>query len=103
MAVLIALVPLLFICLAAGWGFMTLPPGSRVPVHFGLSGANRSWGRTAGLLLYPGLGLVVAGFELLVAAPSRAGAGVVALPLGLFLVLLLIVQVAAIRRATTRP
>lgn len=100
MAVLIALLPLLFMWLAAGWGFLTLPPKSRVPVHLGLTGANRRWGRTAGLLLYPGLGLVVAGFELLVAAPSRARAGVVALPLGLILVLLLALQLAAIRRAT---
>lgn len=103
MAVLIALLPLLLMFLVAGWGFVTLPPEARVPVHFGLGGANLWWGRTAGLLMYPGIGIVISLFELLVASPSRARAGLVALPLGVILVLLLVFQVAAIKRARRGP
>jgi hypothetical protein len=53
--------------------------------------------------MYPGIGIVISLFELLVASPSRARAGLVALPLGLILVLLLVFQVAAIKRARRGP
>jgi hypothetical protein len=103
MAVLIALVPLLLMVLAAAWGLLVLPPQARVPVHLGFGGATRWWGRTAGLLLYPGIGVAISAFELLVASPSRARVGLVALPLGLILLLLLVFQLLAIRRARTGP
>ncbi len=104
MAVLIALVPLLLMVLVAVFGLLTIPPRARVPVHFGFGGgANRWWGRTAGLLFYPGVGVVISAFELLVAPPSRARVGLVALPLGLILVLLLAFQVLAVRRARIGP
>ncbi len=99
----LALAPLLLMFLVAAWGFLTLPPQARVPVHFGIGGANAWWGRTAGLLLYPGVGVLISLFELMVAAPSRTGAGVVALPMGLILVLILTFQVMALNRARRGP
>ncbi|MDA8330686.1 MAG: hypothetical protein M0027_05670 [Candidatus Dormibacteraeota bacterium] len=100
-AVLVGLIPLLLMLAAAAWGFLYLPPGARIPLdfHFGLNRADRWMGKTLGLLIYPGIGILVAAFELVVAATSGAGSKSVAVPMAVILLILLAIQVLALRRA----
>jgi|GEM_PF-7134550 hypothetical protein len=98
-AVLVGLIPLLLMLAAAAWGFLALPPGARIPIHFGLGRPDRWAGRTFGLLLYPAIGVVVAAFELVVAATSGGGANAVAVPMAVILLILLAIQFLALRRA----
>jgi len=96
---LIALLPLLAMFLVAIWGFLMLPPGTRVPIHYGLGGANRWASRTVGLLLFPLIGVVLAAFEILVGFSTKQGVSAVAVPMGLILLILLVFQLMGATRA----
>jgi subtilase family serine protease len=41
------------------YGAVTLPPGARMPLHFGPAGYNQWVPKNVGLVIWPGLGLVV--------------------------------------------
>lgn len=96
---LIALLPLLAMFLVAAWGLLALPPGTRIPIHYGFGRASRRASRSVGLLAFPLIGTVLAAFELLAGSSTGQGASSVALPTGLILLLLLVFQLRGATRA----
>jgi hypothetical protein len=91
------LLPLaVMIALASLWGWSVVPPGARFPVRFGGFGFQTTISKGAALLLWPLLaGAVVGG----VGATSAGGESSI-FGLGLVtLVIMLIAQVASIRKA----
>jgi hypothetical protein len=51
------------------WGALTLPPGSRVPLHHGLGGWNNWRSKKVALVAWPGIGVFL--YALLLTATSR--------------------------------
>lgn len=84
-------------------GWLTLPPDARVPVHHGLRGYSQYLSKTAGLATWPAAGIVIYGLYVGVFAEYLAthdrGPGVPLLFLPAVLVVLITVQVGAIRAA----
>lgn len=84
-------------------GWLTLPPDARVPVHHGLRGYSQYLSKTAGLVTWPAAGIVIYGLYVGVFAEYLAthdrGPGVPLLFLPAVLVVLITVQVGAIRAA----
>jgi hypothetical protein len=89
---------------ASWYGWVTLPAGARVPVHFGPGAYNNFLPKRVGLLLHPAAGALV--FVIILVANSahathgpRVPAEVI---LPLLMCLLLVVQAGAIRVARRR-
>jgi hypothetical protein len=85
------------------FGAITLPAGAMVPVHFGRGFYNTWMPKSVGLLIHPLAGLVV--FALAALPLRSASAGGAAPPtaiLTLALLVMLVVQILAIRMAFGR-
>jgi hypothetical protein len=101
--IVIAGVILLAMIGTSGYGWVTLPAGARVPVHFG-AGYNNFVPKRIGLVLHPAVGVLLF-VIVLVAGRAHATHGP-SFPVGVFLpllmCLLLVVQAGAIRVARRR-
>jgi len=102
-AVLVAGGALLLAMIGVSWyGWITLPPDSRVPIHFGAD-YNNFVSKRLGLVVHPAAGALVYAISALAAHSSAKARPVFILPLVIFpLVILLTVQVGAIKVARTR-
>jgi hypothetical protein len=84
-------------------GWLTLPSDARVPIHHGLRGYGHYLPKTAGLVTWPAAGIVIYGLYIGVVAEDLAthdrGTGVPLLFLPAVLVVLITVQIGAIRAA----
>jgi hypothetical protein len=84
-------------------GWLTLPPDARVPIRHGLRGYGNYLSKTAGLVTWPAAGIVIYGLYIGVFAEDLAthyrGTGVPLLFLPVMLVVLITVQMGAIRAA----
>jgi len=84
-------------------GWLTLPPDARVPIRHGLRGYGNYLSKTAGLVTWPAAGIVIYGLYIGVFAEDLAthyrGTGVPLLFLPVMLVVLITVQIGAIRAA----
>jgi hypothetical protein len=84
-------------------GWLTLPSDARVPVHHGLRGYGNYLPRTAGLVTWPAAGIVIYGLYVGVFAEGLAThyqrTGVLLLFLPAVLVVLITVQIGALRAA----
>jgi len=85
-------------------GWLTLPPDARVPVHHGLRGYGTYLPKTAGLIAWPAAGIVIYGLSIGVFAEDLAthdrGTGAPLLFLPAVLVVLIAVQMGALRAAS---
>jgi hypothetical protein len=54
----------------AAYGWITLPPDARVPIHYGLGSYNNFASKTVGLIMWPAAGFLV--FGLLTAISEHA-------------------------------
>lgn len=92
---------LLAIIAASLYGAATLPPGARVPVHFGPGGYNRWLPKQAGLALWPALGVIV--YLIILATDHDQGIhGSPATGLTVALGVILVTQIGALAVALTR-
>jgi hypothetical protein len=95
---------LLLMILMSVYGAVTLPPGARVPVHWGGTWGNfRS--KRAGLISWPAVGACL--FALLavvgeIRSHGQSAAGAIRVLLPIIMCVLLIAQVGAIRAARRR-
>ena len=84
-------------------GWLTLPSDARVPVHRGLRGYGNYLPKTAGLVSWPAAGIVIYGLYIGVFAEDLAtnyrGTGMPLLFLPVVLVVLITVQIGALRAA----
>jgi hypothetical protein len=84
-------------------GWLALPPDARVPIQHGLRGYRGYLSKTAGLVTWPATGVVIYGMDLGVFAEDVAthyrGTGAPLLFLPTVLVVLIVVQIGAIRAA----
>jgi len=84
-------------------GWLTLPSDARVPIHHGLRGYGNYLSKTAGLVTWPAAGIIIYGLYIGVFAEDLAthyrGTGVPLLFLPAVLVVLIAVQMGAIRAA----
>jgi hypothetical protein len=88
---------LLFIMVCVSvYGATALPPGSRIPVHFGPTGYNQWVPRNVGLIIWPGIGIVILA-GLLVTGHSHIVIG-----LTIAFVVMLVAQVGALTVAIKR-
>jgi hypothetical protein len=71
------------------YGAVTLPPGSRVPLHHGIGGWNNWQPKTIALIAWPAIGVVV--FALLLTATHGASSGGKSTPAFVVPVVLLVV------------
>lgn len=76
----------------AAYGWVTLPPDARVPVHHGIRSYNNFLSKTAGLIIWPALGVLIYAVLAVASAglfrpdhPARATAPVFVLPVVLVL------------------
>jgi hypothetical protein len=85
------------------YGARTLPPGVRIPIHYGLGSFNNFASRTVGLTMWPAAGAVVygvfAGIQAGAIKPNHGGSGSAAVILPIVLVVMLGAQVGAFRAA----
>jgi hypothetical protein len=82
------------------YGAVTLPPGSRVPLHHGFGGWNNWQPKTLALIAWPAIGVVV--FALLLTATHGVSSGAKSTPAFVAPIVLLVVAVSyynAIRAA----
>ncbi|HEY7324831.1 MAG TPA: hypothetical protein VH520_08385 [Streptosporangiaceae bacterium] len=88
----------------SGYGWLTLPPASLVPVHFGLGAYNNFVPKRIGLLIHPSIGALV--YVIIVVANSAHATHGPRIPvdaiLPVVMCLLLVVQIGAIRAARRR-
>jgi hypothetical protein len=99
-AVLVAGRALLLAMIGVSWyGWVTLPAGAQVPIHFG-AGYNNFVSKRLGLVMHPAAGALVYVISALAAHSPAKARPVFILPL--VMCVLLIVQVGAIRVARTR-
>jgi hypothetical protein len=88
---------LLFIMVCVSvYGATVLPSGSRIPVHFGPAGYNQWVPRNVGLVMWPGIGMVIL-VTLLVTGHSHPVVG-----LTIAFVVMLVAQVGALTVAIRR-
>ena len=84
-------------------GWLTLPSDARVPIHHGLRGYGHYLSKTAGLVSWPAAGIVIYGLYTGVFAEDLAthyrGTGMPLLFLPAVLVVLITVQIGALRAA----
>lgn len=83
-------------------GGLTLPPTARVPVHFGPLGYNRWLPRTAGLVLWPAVGVAVLAVAIGIARSRPDGGSGPPVPFTVAFVVMLVSQLGALRVARTR-
>jgi hypothetical protein len=85
------------------YGASALPPGARVPIHFGLGAFNNWVPKSVGLVLWPAGGAVVY-VILALNARSQQASGGSGLPTGLTiaLVVMLATQIGALKVALSR-
>jgi len=61
----------------AAYGWVTLPADARVPVHHGIGSYNRFLSKTAGLIVWAGVGLLLFGLQIAVSQyaikPNHSG------------------------------
>jgi hypothetical protein len=88
-------------------GWLTLPADARVPIRHGLRGYGNYLSKAAGLATWPAAGIIIYGLYIGEAAEDLAthdrGAGVLLLFLPAALVVLITVQIGAIRAAGKAP
>lgn len=84
-------------------GWLVLPPDARIPIRHGLRGYGNYLSKTAGLVTWPAAGIVICGLYIGVFAEDLAthyrGTGMPLLFLPAVLVVLIIMQIGAIRAA----
>ena len=84
-------------------GWLTLPSDARVPIHHGLRGYGTYLSKTAGLVSWPAAGIVIYGLYIGVFAEALAthyrGTGVLFLFQPAVLIVLIIMQIGALRSA----
>jgi hypothetical protein len=93
---------LAMICVSL-YGAVTLPPGARMPLHFGPAGYNQWVPKNIGLVLWPGLGLVVS-VIITIATRNHQTHGSLGPVAGLSIALgvMLIAEIGAVTVARTR-
>jgi hypothetical protein len=88
-------------------GWLTLPADARVPIRHGLRGYGNYLSKAAGLATWPAAGTIIYGLYIGVFAEDLAthyrGTGVLLLLLPAVLVVLITVQIGAIRAAGRTP
>lgn len=85
------------------YGNAVLPPGARVPVHFGPTGYNRWVPRTTGLVMWPAIAAIVYAILLVTAHGQQATGGPgPALGLSIAIGVMLVTQVGALSVARGR-
>jgi hypothetical protein len=91
---------LAIICVSL-YGAATLPPGSKVPVHFGPGGYNQWLPKNIGLTLWPALGTVLFVIIVVTAHGHQAHGGLgPVVGLSIALGVILVAQVGALAVAT---
>ena len=86
------------------YGASALPPGAKVPIHFGPASYNNWVPKNVGLIMWPAAGAVVYAILLVTARREQAtgGGSGAAIGLTVALVFALITQVGALRVARNR-
>lgn len=83
-------------------GGLTLPPTARVPVHFGPRGYNRWLPKTAGLVLWPAVGVTVLALAIGIARSRPDGGSGPRIAFTVAFAAMLAGQMGALRVARTR-
>jgi hypothetical protein len=90
----------------SGYGWVTLPPDARVPVHHGIGSYNNYRSKPAGLITWPLVGVFLYGVLIGVAGhaiqPNNASRSAGLVVLLVALALIVIAQAGAIRAARAR-
>jgi len=93
---------LAMICVSL-YGASALPPGARLPIHFGPAGYNRWVAKNTGLVIYPALGVVVYVIIIVTVRDRQTHGGLgPAMGLSIALGVMLIAQIGALIVALTR-
>lgn len=88
------------------WGWRTLPPDIRIPVHSGIGGYNNFKSKTFGLIAWPVGGVVAYGIFWGIVAGAvhpHGNVGPTGIILPVLLAVILVSQVGAIRAALRQP